>query len=86
MLLKLYSGIIIYLDGKKENKLFRYLILWMIGTITSRPYFAPSMSAASSALESIDIEGFVQNYSARFSEILASQVLALVEKGLNSKQ
>ena len=58
----------------------------MIGTITSRPYFAPSMSAASSVLESIDIEGFVQNYSARFSEILASQVLALVEKGLNSKQ
>ncbi|KAH7299658.1 hypothetical protein KP509_24G022800 [Ceratopteris richardii] len=63
-----------------------FLRLSNTGENISRPCTAASVAASSSGLESIDIEGFIQNYSVRFSTTLANQVLALVQKGLSKNQ
>lgn len=53
--------------------------------IQSWPSTSASLAPTSSMLESVDIEGFIHRYSVRFSATLASQVLALVQKGLGDQ-
>ncbi|KAL3677463.1 hypothetical protein R1sor_027411 [Riccia sorocarpa] len=50
----------------------------------SRPQ--TGVSIASDSLSLVDIEGFIDRYSTRFSQTLASQVLSLVQKGLNEEK
>ncbi|KAL2652337.1 hypothetical protein R1flu_020465 [Riccia fluitans] len=54
------------------------------GEMFSRPQTGVSM--ASESLSLIDIEGFIDRYSTRFSQTLASQVLSLVQKGLTEEK
>ncbi|EFJ35066.1 hypothetical protein SELMODRAFT_404876 [Selaginella moellendorffii] len=53
--------------------------------LLSRPNTAASLGASDVARSSVDIEGLLERYSTRFSENLAHQVLALVQKGLGTE-
>ncbi|KAG6549127.1 hypothetical protein Mapa_009353 [Marchantia paleacea] len=54
------------------------------GISFSRPQ--TGISVASESLSSVDIDSFIDRYSTRFSQTLASQVLALVRSGLDEKK